>query len=508
MNGDESAVLSNKSMIFIVTAFVLACFFDYLFIWKVPGIGVLVFTALVGCSLVVLTLLLKRKLSRDVILLLLLAAFFSAMVAVRANILLTVLDILGTLLLLMLITEVNIRGAIKEFVPSEYLKVLGLPLAFLISLIDTITSIRLPFSKPVSSQSKQIIRGVLITTPTILLFVGLFAGADPVFHKMLSTIFNLHFPSSEHPYVILMVLAMICGALGYSFSNKSSIQSSVSQSKRPMGHIETSILLGSVNVLFVIFIALQATYFFGGAINVADDTFTYAEYARRGFFELIAISAFTYLIMLAVEKLIERNADQHSTAFKYLSTTLVAQVMVLMVFAFNRLSLYEAAFGFTTLRLYSHAFIVLLAVVYLFLLYKIFIDTRESAFALRTFFAIVVFIVGMNLLNPDAFIAQKNLDRYAATGRIDVWYLMGLSEDATAQKFAALQTSDNNIHGVIARSLYDEYVADASMRAPWQSWNHARNEERILTQQHLTELQVYKDYVANPPLVSGEESAN
>lgn len=491
MNGQESPVVANKSIVFIVFALVLACLFDYFFVWKVPGISVLAFTISIGLSLVALTGLFNRKLSRDVVLLLLLAVFFSAMVAVRANLLLTVLNVLGTMLLLLLITKVNVRGSIKEFTFSDYLKIFGLPLAYLISLVNTVTSVRLPFAKPVSNKSKQIIRGILITVPVIVLFAGLFAGADPVFHKLLSTIFNLHFVSPEHVYVILIVFAAACGALGYSFSKESIDKGAAPAPKRPMGHIETSILLGSVNVLFVIFIALQASYLFGGAANIANDTFTYAEYARRGFFELIAIAAFTYLILLATEKLIERNTEHHSKAFKYLSTALVLQVMVLMVFAFNRLSLYEAAFGFTTLRLYSHAFIGLLAVVYLFLLYKIFIDTRENTFLLRTFFVVVVFVAGMNLLNPDAFIAEKNLERFNATGKIDLEYLSGLSSDASPVLVTIFEKGYTTEKSPLGRALYDRSVVEPGV---WQSWNLSREKEMRLLKNYQTTLEPYKDY--------------
>ena len=499
MNREESPILANKSIFFIAFALVLACLFDYFFVWKVPGMSVPAFTILIGFSLIALTGLFDRKFPRDVILLLLLAVFFAAMVAVRANILLTILNVLGTLLLLLLITEVNVRGSIKEFVSSDYLKIFGLPLAYLISLVDTVTSVRLPFSKP-GNKSKQIIRGILITVPVILFFAALFAGADPVFHKVFSTFFNLRLPSPEHPYVIIVVFAVVCGALGYSFSKESSVKSAAAAPKRPMGHIETSILLGSVNALFIIFIALQATYFFGGAINIVNDTFTYAEYARRGFFELIAISAFTYLLMLGTEKLIERDAEHHSKAFKYLSTALVVQGMVLMVFAFDRLSLYESAFGFTTLRLYSHAFIALLAVVYLFLLYKIFIDTRENTFSLRTFFAIVVFVAGMNLLNPDAFIAQKNLERFNTTGKIDFDYLSGLSSDAAPVLLTIFKKGDAIERSPLGRALYDRSVAE---QGPWQSWNQSRENEMQLLKNYQTEFQTYKDYQK-----SGLESVN
>jgi hypothetical protein len=491
MHAEEPPVVANRSLIFIACSLVLSYLFEYFFLWNVPGIAAVLFTGLIGISLVTLTWLLKRNLSRDVVLLLALALFFSGMVAIRANLLLAVLNILGTILLLLLITEISVRGSMKGFLPFDYLTVFGLPLIYLVSLVDTIISIRLPFARPASNTSKQIIRGVLITVPILILFAALFAGADPVFHTVVWNVLHLQLVSPQHPYLFTIVFAFMCGAFGYVFSKKPVAARVALAPKRPMGHIETSIILGSVNALFVIFIALQATYLFGGIINITNDTFTYAEYARHGFFELIAIAACTYLIMLVTEKLIERNAEQHSKAFKYLSTALVLQVMVLMIFAFNRLSLYETAFGFTTLRLYSHAFILLLAVVYVCLLYKIFVDTRESAFALRVFCAVVFFVAAMNLFNPDAFIAQKNLERFNATGKIDLDYLAGLSSDATPGLLTIFEQTDPSQRAPLGFALYQR-----SLKAPeaWQSWNLSREREAQALKSYQAELTAYSGY--------------
>ncbi len=492
MNGEESWFVVNKSIIFVVVAGILACVFDYFFIWKPLGLSFSIFVLLIGISVVILTHLLRHHLSRDVVLLFALAMFFAVAVAIRSNALLTVLNVFGTLLLLLLITEVSIRGSIKDFSPIDYLKVFALPIAYLISAVDTVMSVRLPFATPMHTESKQILRGVLITTPVIVLFTVLFAGADPVFHALLSKIFTLDFPHPEHLYIILIAFAFMCGAFAYSFKSESAVRSAASSPVRPLGHIEISILLGSVNALFIIFIGLQATYFFGGIVNIANDTFTYAEYARRGFFELIAISAITLIIILVVEKLIQRSAEHHSQHFRYLSTALAAQVMVLMIFAFNRLSLYESVFGFTTLRLYSHAFIVLLAAVYMFLMYKIHVDTRESTFALGVFSMIVLFVAGMNVLNPDAFIAQKNLERFISTGKIDFEYISRLSFDASSVAVKIFENGDVHERASLGRVLYDRAIAE---NAPWQSWNVSRVNGRELLQKYTDQFEQYRNYV-------------
>ncbi len=151
-----------------------------------------------------------------------------------------------------------------------------------------------------------------------------------------------------------------------------------------------------------------------------------------------------------------------------------------MYFAFNRLSLYEAAFGFTTLRVYSHAFILLLAAVYMSLLYKIFVDLSENAFALRTFFSIVIFIVAIHFLNPDLFIAQKNLERFSATGKIDYDYLSSLSPDATPVLLKIYEKANAEGKSVLSASLNSR----SKEQDAWPSWNLSRQNERQLLRQY------------------------
>lgn len=503
MEERATSIASHKSALFAVFAAVLACVFDYLFVWEVPGISAPIFAALIAGAFCMLCWTLRRKPSRESLLLIALALFFSAMVAIRANELLTLLNMGAALLVLALATEVSFRSTMKDLCLMDYLSVLGLSFTYLTSFIETITTIQMPAFEAMNDTSKQILRGILMTVPVVLFFAALFAGADPVFNKALSLVLGLHidlFVSPVHLYVFGVMFVFMCGALGYAFSKERTEKSPASVSKRPMGSIEASILLGSVNALFLTFIALQASYLFGGIANILNDSYTYAEYARRGFFELIAISAFTYLILFAAERLIERNAERHSKRFKYLSAAMVLQVMVLMIFAFNRLSLYESAFGFTTLRLYSHAFIVLLAAVYVSLLYKIFINAGEAAFALRTFIIIAMFVAGMDLMNPDLFIAQKNLERLNDTGKIDIAYISELSPDAAPVAMEIFNKSDAAGKSLLGHALFDTLN---SMPQEWQSWNLSRVRAQELLRGYADQLTAYQNYQA--PLVSSDE---
>src|SRR5207237_7574550 len=63
-------------------------------------------------------------------------------------------------------------------------------------------------------------------------------------------------------------------------------------SKVALGIIPVATALGLVDLLFLVFVVIQVRYLFGGAELIATASgLTYAEYARRGCFELVPASA-------------------------------------------------------------------------------------------------------------------------------------------------------------------------------------------------------------------------
>ena len=250
-----------------------------------------------------------------------------------------------------------------------------------------------------------------------------------------------------------------------------------------------------MNFLFFVFILVQFTYLFGGESNISAQGFTYAEYARRGFFELIAVAIISLLLLLVIEKYVIKEKTGHVLGFKILSTALVIQVMLIMVSAFTRLSLYEQAYGFTVLRFYSHAFIILLAIIFCLLLYKIHQDRQENTFALRAFSVIILFIVVMNFLNPDAFIARRNIERFEVTGKLDLSYLSQLSDDAVPVIIELLNISNEEIRKSVAHELYWHAQENDSLYfSKWQSFNLSQMRANKILNSEIQELEPYKDY--------------
>ena len=478
---------------------ILGLLFDYFLYGKIPGIAFPLYVIVIIAGFFAIANIFKRQISKEVIWLLVPLIFFSAMVFVRSSGLLTFLNIVASLLLLLIIVEVSFGGKVKNFLIGDYIKIFFLPFKFILPLFQTLSD--LLSLRGVNKDRKvlpQVVKGIAMAIPALLIFLLLFSSADLIFQKYVSDLITIDIEPETVFRSILVFIATLVYIGAYSFTFRKTENKIAAQQNNKtygVGHIESSILFGSVNVLFFIFILVQLTYLFGGETNISAQGLTYAEYARRGFFELIAVAIISLLLLLTIEKYIVKKEMGHALGFKILSTTLVVQVILIMTSAFTRLSLYEEAYGFTTLRLYSHAFIILLAIIFCLLLYKIHKDKRENVFAFRVFISIALFLAVMNFLNPDAFIARRNIEQFAITAKLDIYYLSHLSDDAIPDTIKILNIANEDLKKSFARELYwRAQNSNSPYFSKWQSLNISRMRAQKILNSKIRELEQHKDY--------------
>jgi uncharacterized protein DUF4153 len=93
------------------------------------------------------------------------------------------------------------------------------------------------------------------------------------------------------------------------------------------------------------------------------------------------------------------------------------------------MSVYQDAYGFTQLRLLVDVFEGWLGFLVLAVMAAGAV-LRATWLPRLALVSGVVALLGLAAINPDAWIARHNLDRYADTGQVDWSYLRSLSDDA------------------------------------------------------------------------------
>ena len=283
----------------------------------------------------------------------------------------------------------------------------------------------------------SVVRGVLLALPFLVIFIALLSAADLVFgdfvERVLSWIdLDTLIDWTARSLVILVSAVFFLGGLVAAVRSPAGRKLIGEDSPliRPfLGFTETTIVLSLVLLVFLAFVGVQFAYLFGGEANIDAAGYTYAEYARRGFGELVAVASLALGMIYLLASVTRLSTRRQRTAFVLLCGGVVLLVSVMLISAYQRLVLYEQAYGFSRLRTYTHVAIAWLAVA-LFVFLAVIVLGRLRQLAPAAVLLTCGFTLSLVLVNVDAFIVDRNGDRYLASGDLDVDYLSSLSDDA------------------------------------------------------------------------------
>lgn len=352
-------------------------------------------------------------------------------------------------------------------------------------LIYTIKHVRLPFvflkewikAKVDGNKygvAKKVLIGVGISLPILLVVLTLLSQADSVFGHFLSEIPSLLFDwdSAEAMLRAALIGFVAIVTFAYLYSLFGHLEEVVDypvaaeREKTDWDGIILATILTIINVVYAAFTFIQISYLFSGAETALPAGMTYAEYAKKGFSELVMVTIINFVILLSSMHLASRAQKMLYRLMQGLLSLLTVCTSFMLFSAYFRLSLYEEAYGYTHTRLLAHAFMIFLFVLFLIALLKIW----RNGFSLIKYYAIVgiVAYVLLNYINMDAMIAKNNISRYYETGRIDVEYLTELSYDAIPVMMPL--TSDKSIAETLLYRLQDKRE-DLEEAKSWQSFN-------------------------------------
>jgi hypothetical protein len=242
------------------------------------------------------------------------------------------------------------------------------------------------------------------------------------------------------------------------------------------------------------FVITQFRYFFGGQTNIHIDGYTYAEYARRGFGELVAVAVISLMLFLGLSAVTRRETPRQRAIFSGLGIALVVLVATILVSAFQRLLLYEAAYGFSRLRTYTHVFMVWVGILLLVTVVLELLD-KLRAFALAVVVVLVGFGLTISLINVDGLIVRQNVARAVAGWELDSGYLVGLSDDAVPAlvdgfNAASLQPVLHDDIGAVLACRAALAARDKRVR-PWPAYNWPYANARQLYALYQPQLAAY-----------------
>lgn len=287
----------------------------------------------------------------------------------------------------------------------------------------------------------------------------------------------------------LFCYTTICGAVG-DYSGK---PKELKKADPQIGYTATTLLC----VVYAVFCGIQIAYLFTGGIFVLPEGFTYAEYARRGFFELLAVTCFNLVIILLCTKLF---GESRFLRGNLLFITVCTYVMIAS--SAYRMLLYIGTYHLTFLRLFVLLFLLIDAII----LSGTIVYVYRKSFPLFAFSVVVITVCYgiFSFSRPDYYIASYQLKYDNEIEPEELRYLINdLSKDAAPAVLPLLRDYYDELQGVYLVKLESGYYTGSHEVIKQEIERYydeieQENKNRGIRDFNLSNITAYKHMVRHP----------
>jgi hypothetical protein len=283
--------------------------------------------------------------------------------------------------------------------------------------------------------SIYILIGLAVSLPIAAILMSLFVRADAVFADAMNTLYNyigLDFANLFSDIFIGSTLGLFLASMLLGLKYEEKTQKSYSK----IGNNVESIIIGTfltiIDIFLIAFVAFQFVYLFGGTVNISK--MSYAEYARRGFFELSTASGIIFTIALFVIIMAKKRNGRLTLWIQLTTVCLCVCNGVLLISAVKRMLLYVNIYGLSVKRVLTLWFMGIIGLCLLWIIAKCFINKIDVMKWLGL--TVIIGVCIISLTNTERIIAKYNVDRYLSSpteASIDLYYLGQLSYTAVPE---------------------------------------------------------------------------
>ncbi|MGI6733640.1 MAG: DUF4153 domain-containing protein [Anaerovoracaceae bacterium] len=343
--------------------------------------------------------------------------------------------------------------------------------------------------------------GILISIPVLFIVVSLLMNADAAFEHLMRSI-RISISEDILEYFIQIVLGIpvasyLFGLIYGNLRNRhtghitSSSFEKTSRALRFVPGITVYSALTLLNAVFLIFFLSQTSYLFSAFNDRLPEAMTYAQYARRGFFELCAVAGINLFVIGAAHMLTDRGGksmrgeagsagggevgsemadgrkfdSEPPRMLKIETITLCVFTLLLIATALSKMILYINYYGLTQLRVYTTWFMLMLAILFVIIILRQFRHFNGTKVAGISF--IICFLL-LCYANVDGMIAKYNIDRYleGSLESVDVAALGQLSDAAVPHMYNLYEkTPDQGLKRSLKMHIVGEREEDVFQMA-------------------------------------------
>lgn len=322
--------------------------------------------------------------------------------------------------------------------------------------------------------------GVGLSIPVLFVLVILLGSADALFYELIcdvwDTLFSWSLPefltSGDFGGILWMLACSLVGMyalLTYS-GKRSYIENAVKTTVIEWDSFIAIAFLSLITVVYCLFCGIQIFGLFLGWMTLPEG-YTYASYARQGFFQLLFVCMFNICLVLFGTAFFRKNKG-----LQVLLTLISACTYIMVASSAYRMLLYINSYQLTFLRVLVLWALLMIAVLLVGVIRYIWCQN----FGLFRFMLVTVVIgyLAFAAAHPDYWIAKYNISQFVQGEETDLWYLTrNLSTDAAPavlelQKDEYPQERKAQVKGALIK--YEERIEEKTSDMHIRNWNVSR----------------------------------
>lgn len=300
-----------------------------------------------------------------------------------------------------------------------------------------------------------VVLGLCIGIPLVMVVLFLLMSADLVFESMIDDLLkdaNL----GDFFKVGLLVVAVFFFVYGLMVWFLEKNLSDEVKNKRTGEPILAITVTSVLTLVYLLFCGIQIFSLFLGNMELPKG-YTYAEYARRGYFELLAV-----IILNCILVLVGLKRFRESFILKAILTAMSCCTYIMIASSALRMIMYINMYHLTFLRILVLWSLAVLALLLTGLIIQIYNENFKLFRYCMT--VVTVFYLTLSFAHPDYWIAKYNV-AHMEEEYTDLYYLSRLSADAAPVMAEAFSRVDETRH------QYERNLEDDIDFMNWRTFN-------------------------------------
>lgn len=316
--------------------------------------------------------------------------------------------------------------------------------------------------------------GLVIVLPVLCIMLRLLIKADVAFENMMKILPELNMREVMGTVPVGIALFFILYTRAVALAHKEKAQPVAKGSGKGLNKITMNTVLIGVCLVYMLYLVSQLAYFVGGFAGILPEDFTMAEYARRGFFEMAALTGIDLTVMLVAVFLVRKTDGKTPLLTKLLCLFIGLATLFMVVAASGKMIMYIGGYGLTRMRVMTELVTIFLGIAMLVMLLWLFAPKLPYMKILVT----VALLMGAATLwaDVDTVVASYNVNAYQSgqLENVDVRYLSTLNDGAVPY---IAQLTDDSVPGVAneAKRVLKERYMELDEDYDFRGWNYVKD---------------------------------